>query len=84
MEHEIDIAHDLIQCGAIADVPFDESDTASEPDDVFSRAGKQIIEDDHLLAFREERSGDVRSDESRSTGDEVRCHGCSGHRQRKD
>ena len=41
-----------------------------EVSDVVDRAGRQVVEDADLVAAREERLGQVRSDESRTASDQ--------------
>ena len=41
---------------------------------VFAPAARQVVEDVHLVAARDERVGDVRADEARAPGDD-RSHG---------
>ena len=74
MKYDISIFSELLNKFLVADIAFDEGDLAFKVSDVFLGTGGKVVEDCDAIATGDEGIGEVRADESGTTGDES-AHG---------
>ena len=68
MEDDLDAAHGVVDPLVAAQLALDDLD--AEPVEVRARAGREVVEDAHLVAALEQRPHEVRADEAGAARDE--------------
>ena len=71
MKHDLDAGECPSKRGLIAHTSLVKLDIRSHLGQVGALAGREIVEDAHPIAAREQRTNQRRSDEPRATGDET-------------
>jgi len=75
VKHHGAAGHRSLHRVGIDDRALDELDLALHRLEVLTPAGREVVEDSHGFARREERLGDGRPDEPCAARDKNRCHG---------
>jgi hypothetical protein len=79
VEHEVEAppAEQLVDRGRLGDTAAHERRASG---DILLDTAAQVIEHHHVVSARDQPVGDVRSDETRSTGNENISHRCTLYR----
>ena len=79
MEDDVDAVERPLDRGAIDQVALDELDAVAQVGEILAMARAQIVEHANPIAALDERRRDVRTDETRAAGNQVRCPSTRGY-----